>query len=133
VSNSRYYVTAPTALGMGITIVLGAALTKFLYLPEKWEVAVIMTVVPFWYTADLLVDRIARMSFWIPFGALLLVHLLLLWVVLGLILSGIRTFPLAFAIPVVMIEALFVFMIMDGMERKLHKRAKKAKKAQYYR
>lgn len=107
---------------MGVVLVLGSAALGRFELGQKWQAALAMTVVPFWVTADLLSDRLSRLSFWLTFGAFLLGHVLIIWVTFLFFLSGTTRFPFALSIPVIMVEGLFLLIWVDGTERRLHKR-----------
>lgn len=118
--------SGPSLIGMCVVGVIGAMIESRIGLDRKWQVALGMTIVPFWYLCGVFRARWALASFWISVTAYFLVHLLLIWIVFSVALSGVHRVPYAISIPVTMVETVVLAMAVDGLERKIRKKYKSA-------
>jgi hypothetical protein len=108
---------------MCVAIVVGAMALHELKLAQKWQVALGMTAVPFWYITGVLRTRWGLASFWIAMTTYFIAHLLVIWLVFDILLGSFHRVAYVFSIPITMFEGLFLLMAIDGLERRLRRRA----------
>jgi hypothetical protein len=91
-----------------------AEVVLYLYGAEqKWDAALIGTVVPFWYVASVNRNRWFLRSFWTALSICFVAHLALMTFLFTVVLRNVRNIGLLLWIPVLMIEGLALYMLVD--------------------
>jgi len=120
-SRDRRQFSLSTANSVALCVV-GVAVGTILYflgLAQKWDAAAVGTIVPFWYVASVFRKRWKSPSFWTVMLLCLVVHLGATWAVFKDLLGNVDTVGLLAWIPVMMIEGLCLYVVVDVAERKL--------------
>jgi hypothetical protein len=109
---------------MLVLSILGIILLRQFGSAQKWQFALAITVVPFWYIAAAMRPRWSLRSFWISWTTYFGVHAVLLSLLLGFALGRVNRVPFLWGVPITMIEGLLLFLAVDGLERKLRRSEK---------
>lgn len=104
---------------MCAAVAVGAMILNRVGSGQKWQVALGMTVVPFWYVTGVFRTRWALVSFWVSLTVYLLIHLAVISFVFSRALSGVSRVSYPISIPITMVEGLLILMAVDGLERKI--------------
>jgi hypothetical protein len=107
---------------MCAVVVVGAMILHRVGSVQKWQVALGMTVVPFWYITGVFRSRWGLVSFWGSLTVYLVLHLAAIWFVFSKILSGTSRVPYALSVPITMVEGVVIAMAVDGLQRKMRRK-----------
>jgi hypothetical protein len=88
---------------------LAAAIVYAVRAPSKWLTAIFITVVTFVGVISYFRNRWRSRRFWQIIVAALLVHLVLVWVVFSVVLSGIQGVGFLVCVPVIYFEAYIIY------------------------
>lgn len=105
-----------------VGVVVGVVL-YILGLSQKWDTATVGTLAPFWYVASVFRSRWSR-SFWTAFSVCFVVHLAIMGAIFTIALRNVDTVGLLAWIPVMMIEGLILYIVVDAVERRFGHRAR---------
>lgn len=117
--SDRFSMSKSNGWALCAAAALAGLLLYRLRVSQKWDAAVVGTLVPFWYTVSIFRDRWARLSLWTSVLLCLLVHLLIVVFVFAVLLRQVSTVGLILCTPVVMIEIIPLYAVVDVLERKL--------------
>ena len=121
VKHDKFKVSATSFWSACAVAVIGALVMHKLGLPQKWHAAFVGTIAPFWYVTGVFRRKWMYPSFWKCLSLLLVVHLLLIWFVFSIVLQNVVTVGMLLWTPVVMIEVVALYILIDTLERKFRR------------
>jgi hypothetical protein len=86
---------------------------------DKWLTATFATLVPFIAIVSFFRDRWGHRRFWVALGTLLVIHLILIWLVFGIILQQRKDVALLVCIPFMLAESSILYYALKYLENKL--------------
>jgi hypothetical protein len=121
VDRDRFKLSTANYLVMCLVgVVVGVAL-YLLGVAQKWDAATVGTIVPFWYVASVFQSRWKSPSFWTVLSVCFAVHLASVGAFFKIVLRNVDTVGLLAWIPVVMIEGLLLYIVVDVFERRFRR------------
>jgi len=115
----RFQVSKPNFLAVWAAVSLVAMIMFKIGVAQKWDVAVVGTLVPFWYIATIFRERWSFMSLWASFSFWLVIHLLIITFVFNVLLGHVSRVGMLLWVPIIMIEIVPLYALVDVLERKL--------------
>jgi hypothetical protein len=110
-----------------VMCVVGVAVGVILYLlgvAQKWDAATVGTIVPFWYVTSVFRSRWRSSSFWTALSVCFTIHLMAVGAFFKIVLRNVDTVGLLAWIPVIMVEGLLLYILIDASERKFGDRVR---------
>jgi hypothetical protein len=104
---------------VGIVAFFAAHKAYRMGMPQKWNAAILGTLVPFYAVVIIRRSSWFRSTFWMSIGACFAAHCLLIWVFFEFILWDAQSFGWIWWVPVAFIETVALLSLQLGLERKL--------------
>jgi hypothetical protein len=119
VKGDRFEMSTRSTFAMCLVgLILGFFVYR-LHLAQKWDAAIVGTLVPFWYLAGVFRPKWALASFWMSFAISFLAHVLFVWLAFEILFRDIDTVGIFLWIPATLVEGLALYYLIGALERVL--------------
>src|SRR5258708_13889906 len=117
-----YEMKAGSLISRGAAALLGAVVIRKMGADQKWQVAYLVTLIPFWSVVKVLRTRWKRISYWTSLSIWLALHLLVVWLVFSVALRNSTHASMLFGVVCCTFVTALLLVFSASPERKLRPR-----------